>query len=57
MNPPEKEKFGLRRKNNAISVKLARGLGLMVWIAQANDPKHRYVEQAKDTDRLEPKGK
>ncbi|WP_264707156.1 hypothetical protein [Wolbachia endosymbiont (group A) of Acrocera orbiculus] len=57
MNLPEKEKFGLRRKNNAISVELARGLGLMVWIAQANDPKHRYVEQAKDTDRLEPKGK
>lgn len=33
-----------------------QGLGFMIWIAQANDYKHRYVEQAKGTDRLEPKG-
>ena len=29
----------------------------MVWVTEVNDCKHRYVEQAKDADKLEPKGK
>jgi hypothetical protein len=55
-NPPWMDSPSREAETTTASVNAVGVPGLMVWSTLVNSHKHRYVKQAKDADRPEPKG-